>query len=166
LNRIKNLIKKLLHIEDTPERTALAYALGILLGFSPFLGFHTIGGIVVAFLFRLNRVAVLLGAWTNLPWWIVPYYTVATWLGMKVIGFQLDPTVLAEFFRLGLNEGFIQSGFWNRLASQSGLLLSFGIGSLILGTILSLIAYPLSLRWIKFYRSKRKQDSLSNPQGD
>jgi hypothetical protein len=112
----------------------------------------------------MSRVAVLLGAWTNLPWWIIPYYTAATWVGMKVIGFQLDPGVLADIFRLGLNEGFIQSGFWNRLASQSGLLLAFGIGSLILGTILSFIAYPISLRWIKFYRSKRKQDGLSNPQ--
>jgi uncharacterized protein (DUF2062 family) len=166
LSGLKDLIKQLLHIEDTPERTALAYALGIFLGFSPFLGFHTIGGIVIAFLFRLNRVAVLLGVWTNLPWSIVPYYTVATWVGMKVIGFQLDPALLAEIFRLGLNEGFIQSGFWNRLASQSELLLAFGIGSLLLGTILSLIAYPLSLRWIKFYRSRRKQDPLPNPQGD
>jgi uncharacterized protein len=166
LRGLRDLIKQLLHIEDTPERTALAYALGIFLGFSPFLGFHTIGGIAVAFLFRMNRVAVLLGVWTNLPWWIIPYYTVATWVGMKVIGFQLDPAVLTEMFRLGLNEGFIQSGFWNRLASQSGLLLAFGVGSLILGTILSFIAYSLSLRWIKFYRSRRKRDSLSNPQGD
>jgi hypothetical protein len=166
LRGLKDLIKQLLHIEDTPERTALAYALGIFLGFSPFLGFHTIVGIAVAFLFRMSRVAVLLGVWTNLPWSIIPYYTVATWVGMKVIGFQLDPALLAEIFRLGLNEGFIQSGFWNRLASQSGLLLAFGIGSLLLGTILSFIAYPLSLRWIKFYRSRRKQDPLSNPQGD
>jgi uncharacterized protein (DUF2062 family) len=164
LRSLKDLIKQLLHIEDTPERTAFAYALGVFLGFSPFLGFHTIGGIAVAFLFRLNRVAVLLGAWMNLPWWIIPYYTVATWVGMKVIGFQLDPGVLVEIFRLGLNEGFIQSRFWNRLASQSGLLLAFGIGSLILGTILSVVAYSLSLRWIRFYRSKRKQDGLSNPQ--
>lgn len=166
MRSFKDLIKQLLHIEDSPERTALAYALGIFLGFSPFLGLHTIGGIVVAFLFRMNRVAVLLGVWTNLPWWIIPYYTVATWVGMKVIGFQIDPAVLAEIFRLGLNEGFIQSDFWNRLASQSDLLLAFGVGSLILGTMLSFIAYPLSLRWIKFYRSRRKQDSLSNPQGD
>jgi len=166
LRSFKDLIKQLLHIEDSPERTALAYALGIFLGFSPFLGLHTIGGVVVAFLFRMNRVAVLLGVWTNLPWWIIPYYTVATWVGMKVIGFQIDPAVLAEIFRLGLNEGFIQFDFWNRLASQSDLLLAFGVGSLILGTMLSFIAYPLSLRWIKFYRSRRKQDSLSNPQGD
>jgi len=166
LRGLKDLIKQLLHIEDTPERTALAYALGIFLGFSPFLGFHTVGGIAIAFLFRMSRVAVLLGAWTNLPWLIIPYYTVATWAGMKVIGFQFDPAILAEIFRLGLNEGFIQSGFWNRLASQSELLLAFGVGSLLLGTILSFIAYPVSLRWIKFYRSKRKQGNLSDPQLD
>ena len=84
--------------------------------------------------------------------------------GDESLGFQLDPAVLAEIFQFGLNEGFIQSGFWNRLASQSGLLLAFGIGSLLLGTILSLLAYPISLRWIKFYRSKRKQDGLSKPE--
>jgi len=160
LRSLKDLIKQLLHIEDTAERTALAYALGVFLGFSPFLGFHTIGGIAIAFLFRMSRVAVLLGAWTNLPWCIVPYYTVATWVGMEVTGFQFDPGEFGEIFRFGLNEGFIRLDFWNRLASQSELLLSFGIGSLILGTILSLLAYPLSLRWIKFYRSKRKQHSL------
>jgi len=163
LHGLKGLIKQLLHIEDTPERTALAYALGVFLGFSPFLGFHTIAGIAIAFLFRMNRVAVLLGAWTNLPWWIIPYYTVATWVGMKVIGFQFDPGEFGEIFRFGLNKGFIQSAFWGRLASQSGLLLSFGIGSLILGAILSVIAYPVSLKCITFYRSKRKQDSILNP---
>jgi len=47
----KDLLKKLFHIEDSPERTALAYSIGIFLGFSPFLGFHTLGGIAVAFFF-------------------------------------------------------------------------------------------------------------------
>ncbi len=54
MDRIKDLIKKLLHIKDTPERTALAYSVGIFLGFSPFLGLHTLGGVVVAFLFGLE----------------------------------------------------------------------------------------------------------------
>ena len=44
MRHLKDLIKKLLHIEDTPERTALAYSIGIFLGFSPFLGFHTLAG--------------------------------------------------------------------------------------------------------------------------
>jgi uncharacterized protein len=156
MHRFKNLIKKLLHIEDTPERTALAYAIGIFLGFSPFLGFHTLAGLAIAFLFGLNRVAILLGVWTNTPWWIVPFYMIATWVGMWVTGFWIDWATLKEIFELGVDKGFMGSDFWNRIASQWGLLLSFLIGSLILCTLLSLIAYPLSLKWIKFYRSRPK----------
>ena len=110
---MRDLIKKLLHIEDTPERTALAYAVGIFLGFSPFLGFHTVGGLAIAFLFGLNRVAILLGVWTNSPWWIVPFYMVATWIGMRVTGFRIGWTILKEIFQLGLERGFMGSDFWN-----------------------------------------------------
>jgi uncharacterized protein (DUF2062 family) len=151
---LKDLIKKLLHIEDTPERTALAFSIGIFLGFSPFLGFHTLTGLAIAFLFRLNRVAILLGVWSNTAWWLVPYYAVATWLGMRVVGFRVDWATLEGIFQLGRIQGFMSSHFWTQFASQSGLLLSFLIGSLILAALLSLVAYPLSLKWIKYYRSK------------
>jgi len=110
LRGLKDLIKQLLHIEDSPERTAWLTP-GYFSWVLPVFGLPHDRSIVVAFLFRLNRVAVLLGAWTNLPWWIIPYYTVATWVGMKVIGFQLDPGVLRRFFRLGLNEGLSNPAF-------------------------------------------------------
>jgi uncharacterized protein (DUF2062 family) len=157
MHSLKDLIKKLLRIEDTPERTALAYSIGVFLGFSPFLGFHTLAGLAIAFLFRLNRVAILLGVWTNNPWWIVPYYVLATWVGMGVTGYWMEWTTLKEIFQLGRDQRFIGSDFWSQVASQSGLLLSFLIGSLILCTFLSFTAYPLSLKWIRFYRSRRKQ---------
>ena len=155
MRRFLGLIRKLLWIDDSPERTALAFSIGIFLGFSPFLGFHTLAGIGIALLFRLNRVAVLLGVWSNTPWWLVPYYGIATWMGIKVIGFRIDEGAIAGIFRLGMDHGFIASGFWKQLASQGGLLLSFGIGSMILSLLLGLVAYPLSLKWIRFYRSKR-----------
>jgi uncharacterized protein (DUF2062 family) len=156
---MKNFLKKLLHIEDTPERTALAFSIGIFLGFSPFLGLHTLSGLAIAFLFRLNRVAILLGVWSNTPWWIVPYYTIATWLGMRVMRFRIDWRALQEIFQLGKDQGFISSDFWIRVSSQWGFLLSFMIGSLILAALLSLVAYPLSLRGIRFYRSHKNAGS-------
>jgi uncharacterized protein (DUF2062 family) len=152
LSRLRDLIKQLLHIEDTPEQTALAFSSA-----SSWVRpswFHTAAASCLWF--KLNRVAVLLGVWMNLPWWIIPYYTVSTWVGMKVIGFDFDPSVFAEILQLGLDKGFFHSDFWSRLTSQSGLLLSFAVGSLMLAALLSLIAYSLALRWIKFYRAKRK----------
>ena len=54
-------------------------------GFSPFLGLHTVLGLVVAFAFSLNRVAVLLGVYSNLPWILPAYYTLATLLGATLL---------------------------------------------------------------------------------
>ena len=153
--RMRELLKKLLQIEDTPERTALAFSIGIFLGFSPFLGLHTLTGLAVAFLFKLNRVAILLGVWSNTPWWLVPYYTLATWLGTWVVRFRIDGATLEGMFQLGKEKGFLTSEFWMQIASQWGLLASFLTGSLILALLLSLIAYPLSLRGIRFYRSQK-----------
>ncbi len=156
MGSIKDLVRKLLHIEDTPERTALAFSIGIFLGFSPFLGLHTVVGLAVAFLFGLNRVAILLGVWTNTPWWIVPFYMIATWVGMGVTGFRMEFTALRDIFQLGMDRGFTSSIFWGCMASQWGLLLSYLIGSSLLSILLGLVAYPLSLKWIRFYRLKRR----------
>ncbi|HEY3886316.1 MAG TPA: DUF2062 domain-containing protein, partial [Vicinamibacterales bacterium] len=68
-------LEQLLHTHDTPERTAAAFALGVLIGFSPLLGVHTLLGVVLAFALNLNRVAVLLGVYSNLPWILPAYYT-------------------------------------------------------------------------------------------
>jgi uncharacterized protein (DUF2062 family) len=158
---MKELIKKLLHIEDAPERTALAYSIGIFLGFSPFLGLHTLVGLAIAFLFGLNRVALLLGIWTNTPWWIVPFYMMATWVGMWVTGFRTEWATLKEIFQLGLDRGFTSSIFWGGMTSQGGLLLSFLTGSFILSLLLSVLAYPLSLKWIRFYRRNREKPKIA-----
>jgi len=156
MSQLKKLVQKLLHIEDTPERTAMAYSIGVFLGFSPFLGFHMILGIALAFLLKLNRVAVLAGVWSNTPWFIIPFYSFATWIGMKMTGFRIEHGVFSDLFRSGMSGGFLGSQFWSQLTSQWGLLLSFGVGSLLLAALLSLTAYPLCLKGIRYCRTHTK----------
>ena len=85
---VKRRLEILLHTHDTPRRTAAAYALGVFWGFSAPLGLHTILGLASAFALRLNRVAALLGIYSNLPWIIVPYYMLATVAGAAILGVQ------------------------------------------------------------------------------
>src|SRR5215212_2049495 len=98
--RSRAWLEQLLHTRDTPQRTAAAYALGVFFGFSPLLGLHTVLGLIFAFTLSLNRVAVLLGIYSNLPWILVPYYTLTTWLGATILRTELPPGVLA-----GLRDG-------------------------------------------------------------
>ena len=59
----------LLHVDDTPERTAAAFALGRVLRLLAVPRASTrSSALVFAFLLNLNRVAVLLGVYSNLPW--------------------------------------------------------------------------------------------------
>src|SRR5262245_59424723 len=88
---IRRWLEALLHIDDPPERTAAAFAMGVFFGFSPFLGLHTILGIIFAFLFSLNRVAVLLGVYSNLPWIIAPYYAFTTVAGARITRRPIPP---------------------------------------------------------------------------
>ena len=155
---IKNLVKKLLHIEDTPERTALAYSIGIFLGFSPFVGLHTLMGLAIAFLFGLNRVAILLGIWTNTPWWIVPFYMIATWVGMWVTGFRIGWGALREIFQLGMDRGFMSSNFWGCVTSKGGLLLSFSKST---GASKTALSRPRATSWSKVVSSETAPESCT-----
>jgi len=58
-------------------------------------------------------------------------------------------------FSIGNGPGIYEFEFLGAYHFPMGLLLSFLTGSLILCTLLSVVAYPLSLKWIKFYRLKR-----------
>ena len=111
---IRRWLDTLLHIEDTPERTAAAFALGVFFGFSPFLGLHTLlGDRSWRSCSNLNRVAVLLGVYSNLPWIIACYYAFTTMIGAAITGPRLPPGFrerLGELFELSALHG----EFWQR----------------------------------------------------
>jgi uncharacterized protein (DUF2062 family) len=76
----------LLHVHDTPARLALAFAIGVFIAFFPILGIHTGMALAIAFLFRLSRLAILLGAYVNNPWTLAPLYMTGTALGCALLG--------------------------------------------------------------------------------
>ena len=146
----------LLHIDDSPERTAAAFALGVFFGFSPFLGLHTLLGLAFAFLLNFNRVAVLLGVYSNLPWIIAPYFAFTTMVvGAPITGHRIPPGFrqqVSELFELSL----LQSDFWHRLmVILSPFLWPYLVGSLIGAVVLAALAYPLALGFVTSRRRIR-----------
>ncbi len=145
---VRRWLDSLLHVADTPERTAAAFALGVFFGFSPFLGLHTILGLSFAFLLNLNRVAVLLGVYANLPWIIAPYYVLATNVGAFITGDRIPPGFarqLAGLFELSLLSG----EFWHELVQiLRPLLWPYAAGSLLGAVVLCAVAYPIALAFV------------------
>ena len=79
-------LRLLLQVDDQPARVAAAFAIGIFIAFFPVLGIHTGMALAIAFAFRLNKVAILTGAWINNPWTLAPIYTAGTLLGCALLG--------------------------------------------------------------------------------
>ena len=73
---------------------ALAFSVGIFVGMSPLFGIHTILGLILAWIFSLNKFVTIVGVYITNPWTIVPIYTFATWFGGKLLGLVADPRVL------------------------------------------------------------------------
>jgi uncharacterized protein (DUF2062 family) len=141
-------LESLLHVNDTPERTAAAFALGVFLGFSPFLGLHTIIAILLAFVLDLNRVAVLLGVYSNLPWIIAPYYAFTTMMGAAILRVTPPPDLrerLGDLFELSLRSG----AFWHEVVHLlRPLVWPYAIGSIIGAGVLAAIAYRVALAFV------------------
>jgi uncharacterized protein (DUF2062 family) len=145
---VRRWLDTLLHIEDTPERTAAAFALGVFFGFSPFLGLHTVLALVFAFLCNLNRVAVLLGVYSNLPLVIAPYYASVTMIGARITGHRPPPGFKSQISALFDVSLFDASFFTKLIGILKPLLVPYTVGSMIGAVMLSAFAYPLALAFV------------------
>ena len=118
----RHKLAQLLHTHDTPQRTAAAYAIGVFFGFSPFLGLHTVLGLCVAFALNLNRVAVLVGVYSNLPWILPPYYTLTTLAGAALLRVEVPAGLLKE---LGAT---LTAGSWREMRQHAQALAPLALG--------------------------------------
>ena len=149
--------RRLLAIDDPPERTALAFSIGVFIAFSPLLGLHTILATLLAFLFRFNKVAIYAGTFVNNPFLtLVPIIITSYAVGAFVLGRPLR--LPAEGMAL-LREPHIFTGdYWRQLFQHSwDILLPFAVGGTVLSFACSLIAYPVMLRLLRARRQKESE---------
>src|ERR1041384_6708054 len=83
--------RRLLSLDDPPERTALAFSIGVFIAFSPFLGLHTIMATLIAFIFRFNKIAIYSGTFINNPFLtLVPIIIASYAVGAFILGRPLS----------------------------------------------------------------------------
>jgi uncharacterized protein len=146
---VRKWMESLLHIHDSPKRTALAFAVGVYIGFSPFLGLHTVIALAVAFVFNLNRVAVLVGAYTNLPWIIAAWYAVTTAAGAWLLGTKLPPE-FGERVKGLFGQSLFHAEFWRQVAHEMRpLFWPYFVGSSLGAAVLCVIAYWLTREFLE-----------------
>lgn len=133
--RLRRTVQLLLHLEDTPHRTALAFGIGLWLAFFPILGIHTGLALLIAFLFRLNRAAILVGVYFSNPWTVAPLYIAGTMLGCAALGVPTEGLEAIDWDLHGTE-------FYRALAaSLRPYVWPFVVGNTALGVVAGLVGY-------------------------
>lgn len=135
--RLARALRVLVHVEDSPQRIALAFGVGVFIAFFPVLGVHTALALLIGMSFRLSRVALLTGAWINNPWTLGPIYMAGTLLGCAL--FAVPPQGLAQ-----IDWSLRGQAFYTALRSTlAPYLWPFVVGNLVAGVLAGALAYLL-----------------------
>ena len=86
------LLKQVLHLQESPHRTALAFAIGVFIAFSPTYGLHTVMVLFCTWALGLNFLALMVGAFINNPWTLVPILGATYWVGALLLGRSDSPS--------------------------------------------------------------------------
>jgi uncharacterized protein (DUF2062 family) len=130
-------------LEGDPQKISLGMALGIFIAFTPTIPFHIILSLALAQIFRISRVATLLGVWISNPLTIPLMYYLSFIIGKKILYPHLDlslpPTLdVRELLKLG----------WE-------INLALQLGGLVMAVPAGIIAYFLTLWAVKRYRQQK-----------
>lgn len=144
LAQIRSHLVTLLHLKETPHRTALAFAVGAFIAFSPTYGLHTLSALFCAWAFRLNVVALMAGAFINNPWTVVPILGATLWTGVQLTGLPAVPSV--DWAQLSL------MAFYEHIKPYA---MPFFVGGFVLSAIGAAISYPITYVIITTHRGRQ-----------
>jgi len=160
---IKNRAHHILHLDETPRQLARAFSIGIFIGFSPFIGFHTLAVILIAWALRLNKFVALTGAFVNNPWTMIVIYAGPTWLMvelMRKVGVEMPP-LNYERFKLHLADVMSKYDVWDTMFWRwlyhyfKHYLMAYFIGTTIASIVGAVLAYFMVLYGVRYYRAKK-----------
>lgn len=150
--------RRLLAVDDPPERTAFAFSVGVFIAFSPFLGLHTLIATLIAFLFRFNKIAIYAGTFVNNPLLtLVPIIAASYAVGALLLGRPLR--LPGEGWRLLTEPHLLTSAYWRQIGVHlRDVVVPFSVGGLVLSVVCSLAAYPVTLKLLRA-KARRKGDA-------
>jgi uncharacterized protein (DUF2062 family) len=149
LNRISQFFKwlyiKLAVINDTPQKIALGFGLGVFLGIIP--GAGPIAALVVSSLLRINRAAALFGCLLTNTWISIAAFLFAVKIGAAITGQNME-SVRSSWNAL----------HWNNFFEVAAIKVLFPIlaGFFFVSLIAAVLAYIIAIIVISIKNKRRK----------
>ena len=148
---IRTHVGRLHAITDTPHSIALGFSLGTFLGFIPLFGLKTLLSVLLAWLFRANKIAAVIGV--TLHDLVLPFTPLLLRLEYQ-IGFWLlsHPHRFAPKLRLHGRHDLQSLLSWTKMLTTAAPLL---LGSVVLGALFAVIGYLILRPAVVSFRARR-----------
>lgn len=158
--------RRILQLKGSSQSIALGTAIGLFVAMTPTVGLQMIIIAMISLVIPANRLAGFIMVYISNPLTVVPIYWFDYWLGLKCLG------------RKGLSRNDFEM-LWaeaQNKAAEAGwyegsleLMRSFGddvlgpmfLGGTVVGLILGLPAYPLTLRFVNRYRAMKEDEAVA-----
>lgn len=144
IHYLKERIRSLIQLDETPQRLALAFAVGIFIAFSPWFGLHIASCFLIAWVFRLSKLVVVTASLINNPWTVVPMYGFCIWFGIRMTGADIQtPDIQWQELTLSNSYDILKPFLW-----------SYVVGTTVIGIAAAVISYFIFLRVVIRYRKR------------
>lgn len=143
-DRLKALFVRLKELQGDPRYIAIGMAIGVFVGVTPTIPFHTVIALALAFIFRGSTPAAAIGVWfanpVTIPIFYIGSFKLGTLILNKPIPFDVKFESITELMSLGLD-----------------VTIAMIVGGAILGILPAIIAYILTYRIMTRVREKAKK---------
>jgi uncharacterized protein (DUF2062 family) len=145
----KKFAKKILLIDDTPQKIAAGFGLGVCLGIFP--GTGAVAAVFLAWLFKFNRISAILGSLLVNTWLSIVIF----FLALKVGAFMTGRPWQEVYRHCGMLLGNLK---WAQLlkASYLQLILPLALGYLLVSATAGMLVYIMVLPLAIFIKKRRK----------
>jgi len=152
-DRLKTLFVRIKKLQGDPRYIATGMAIGVFVGVTPTIPFHTVIAIALAFILRGSKPAAAIGVWfanpVTIPFFYIGSFKLGTLILNKPIPFDVKFESITALMTLGLD-----------------VTIAMIIGGAILGILPAIIAYILTYRIMTTVREKaRKRKQVSKTEG-
>ncbi|MBW2252490.1 MAG: DUF2062 domain-containing protein [Deltaproteobacteria bacterium] len=139
---LREFVERVKTLQGDPHYIAVGMAIGVFIGITPTMPFHTVIAIALAFIFRGSKAAAALGVWFCNPVTAPFFYLGSFKAGMFILGhsapFDIKYESILELVKLGMD-----------------VTIAMIIGGVILGILPGIAAYFITRKIITTMQSRR-----------
>ena len=139
---IREFVQRVKNLEGDPHYVAMGLAIGVFVGMTPTIPFHTVLAVSLAIILRGSKAAAVLGVWFSNPVTAPIFYWGSYKLGMYLLGnpapFDIKYESILELLNLGMD-----------------VTVAMITGGIILGILPGIASYFITRKIIAIIRLRR-----------